>query len=129
LEAAIRDALDKPVGEEITIGELATLSKLEVDSSAIAHLSGLEYCTNLTELLFSENQVSDISPLTNLTSLTTIYLWGNQISDISPLVENAGLGAGDTVYLQENNLDLWEGSGGMANIRVLEDRGVVVDYK
>lgn len=49
-------------------------------------------------------------------------------SDISPLVENIGLGAGDTVYIDDNNLDLGEGSQDMKNIRALEDRGVFVHY-
>ncbi|GAI41344.1 unnamed protein product, partial [marine sediment metagenome] len=49
LEAAIRDALGKPVGEEITAAELAKLTTLKAESSGIIDLSGLEYCTNLTE--------------------------------------------------------------------------------
>ena len=106
LEAAIRDALGKPVGEEIMTAELTNLTTLSVPFSDITNLSGLEYCTNLTELT----------------------LHGNQISDISPLLENSGLGEGDEVYLEDNNLDLWEGSEDLENIRALEDRGVVVHY-
>ena len=172
LEAAVRDALGKPVGEEITVAELATLTTLGAESSNITDLSGLEYCTNLTILTINENQISDISPLAsltslteiglgenqisdisplasltnltrthlgenqisdisplaNLTSLTLLILWQNQISDISPLVENSGLGAGDKVLLEGNNLDLSEGSEDMENIRALENRGVVVNY-
>jgi len=43
-------------------------------------------------------------------------------------VENSGLGAGDKVLLEGNNLDLSEGSEDMENIKALEDRGVVVHY-
>jgi len=50
LEAAIRDALGKPVGEEIMTAELANLTTLSALFSDITDLSGLEYCTNLTEL-------------------------------------------------------------------------------
>ncbi len=172
LDKAIRDTLGKPVGEEITVAELATLTTLGAESSNITDLSGLEYCTNLTILTINENQISDlsplasltslteiglgenqisdisplaslanltrthlgenqisdISPLANLTSLTLLILWQNQISDISPLVENSGLGAGDKVLLEGNNLDLSEGSEDMENIRALENRGVVVNY-
>ena len=154
LEAAIRAALDKPVGEEITTSELAGLTKLEAEDSGIADLSGLEYCTSLTDLTLDGNQVSDISPLgnltnlaglfldgnqisdlsplasltslTDLTNLTSLILGGNQISDISPLVENTELGTGDEVWLEDNNLDLTAGSDDMENIRVLEDRGVLI---
>jgi len=43
-------------------------------------------------------------------------------------VENSGLGERDMVLIEENNLDLSEGSDDMVNIRTLEDRGVVVYY-
>jgi len=43
-------------------------------------------------------------------------------------VENSGLGAGDQVWIEENDLDLSEGSDDMVNIRTLEDRGVIVHY-
>jgi len=55
-----------------------------------------------------------------------IHLNENQISDISALVENSGLGLGDRVWLENNNLDLGEGSEDMDNIRALEVRGVDV---
>jgi internalin A len=194
LEAAIRDALGKPVDGEITIAELTELTALRASSSDIVDLSGLEYCasltelnlwhcqisditplqnltnltdlwlmghqindisplsnltsltllclrwnqisdispianlTSLTELQLGDNQVSDISTLSNLTSLTKLFLMGNQINDITPLVENNGLGTGDEVRLEDNNLDLGEGSEDMENIGVLEDRGVDVRY-
>jgi len=43
-------------------------------------------------------------------------------------VENSGLGEGDRVFLEVNNLDLSEGSEDLENIRILEERGVRVDY-
>ena len=223
LEAAVKGALGKPLSEEMSTAELATLTMLELENSGVANLSGLEYCTNLTELILwghqasdlsplspltsltrlyliggsadkrgqirdisplssltnlrvldiGYNQISDISPLSSLTNLTNLLLWENQISDlsplssltnlivldlmlnditdihslsslanlevltlndnritdISPLVVNSGLGAGDSVYLWNNNLDLSEGSEDIENIRALEARGVEVVYK
>ncbi len=128
LETAIRDALGKPAGEEITVDELANLTTLNAPLSGITDLSGLEYCTNLVELSLNGNQISDISALTNLISLSYLSLYENQIIDISPLVENSGLGEGDEVWIEENDLDLSEGSDDMVNIRTLEDRGVEVHY-
>ena len=72
--------------------------------------------------------ISDLLPLSNLTNLTWLRLNKNQISDISPLVENSGLGTGDEIWLEDNNLDLSEGSEDMGNIRALEGRGVIVHY-
>jgi len=83
----------------------------------------------MARLYLERNQISDISPLASLTNLDTLWLSDNQISDISPLVENSGLGTGDEIWLEDNNLDLSEGSEDMDNIRALEDRGVVVRYK
>ncbi len=48
LEAAIRDAPGKPMGEEITAAELAELTQLDADNMGIADLTGIEYCSNLT---------------------------------------------------------------------------------
>ena len=192
LEKAIRDALDKPAGEAITPAELAVLTVLPARELGITDLSGIEYCTNLTELDLDYNQISDLSPLTSLTSLTLLQLnynqindlsllvsltnltelrlqanqisdisplasltnlhWlrlannqisdisalashtnlvvlelhYNQISDISPLVENSGLSG--NLQLVSNNLDLSEGSEDLKNIRILEERGVEVQY-
>ena len=148
LEKAIRDALDKPAEEAITPAELAGLTVLPTRKLGITDLSGIEYCTNLTELDLDYNRISDISPLTSLTSLTLLQLnynqindlsllvsltnltelrlRTNQISDISPLVENSGLSS--NLQLASNNLDLSEGSEDLENIRILEERGVEVIY-
>jgi Leucine-rich repeat (LRR) protein len=154
LEAAVRDALGKYFGEEITVYELANLTRLEAGNSYISNLAGLEYCTNMTWLNLSSNQITNISPLSSLTNLTWLSLdeneivnisplsqltkldWldlsGNQISDISPLVDNIGLGAHElvvyNVWLENNSLDLTEGSDDMKNIKALEERGVIVQY-
>ena len=90
LEVAIREALNKPSGP-IYASELAELTYLPADSKGIEDLSGLQYCTNLTDLGLGDNQISDISPLANLTNLTDLYLDANQISDISPLTNLTNL--------------------------------------
>ncbi len=147
LEAAIRDALGKPVGEEITAAELANLTSLSVNSKAITDLTGLENFVNLKELTLSNNNISDISPLAGLTdlkwldlssnnshdisplagltNLEVLYLRDNNISDISPLVGNIGLSARDTVNLRGNPL-----SAISANVYIpqLEAEGVTVVY-
>jgi Leucine-rich repeat (LRR) protein len=106
LEAAIRYALNKPAGEAITATELAGLTELDAAQRGISNLSGIEYCTELTNL----------------------YISYNQISDISPLVDNSGLGEGDQLDLGINVLDLSEGSEDLQDIRQLEGRGVMVYY-
>ncbi len=127
LEAAIREALDKPVGG-ITAEELATIETFNASNLGIADLSGIQYCVNLTYLDLGDNEITDISPLADLTNLIYLHLNDNEISDISPLVANSGLGEGDEVSFANNNLDLSNGSEDSENIANLEARGVGVSY-
>ena len=83
---------------------LTSLTKLGLGDNQISNLAPLSGLTSLTLLWLNENQISDLEPLSGLTSLTRLVLYGNQISDLYPLVENEGLGAGDTVNVQENPL-------------------------
>ncbi len=106
LKAAIEEALNKEPGEEITVGELDNVTRLEAFDAGIRDLTGIQVLGNLRELV----------------------LWGNKISDISPLLGNAGLGDGDVVFLQDNDLELWEGSTDLKNIRALQNRGVLVAH-
>jgi hypothetical protein len=90
LEAAIREAIGKPTGD-IYPSDLEGLTSFDAQGRNITNLSGLEYCTGLTELHVLYNEIRDISPLTSLTSLTYLDLQGNQISDISPLANLTSL--------------------------------------
>ena len=114
------------------LSSLTNLTMLQLNSmgfpNQIDDISPLSSLTNLTYLSLRSNEISDISPLASLTNLQWVSLYNNQISDISPLVENSGLGEGDRVLLEHNNLDLSEGSEDLENIRILEERGVQVDY-
>ena len=100
LEAAIREAIAKPIGD-IYESDLLEIWKLDASRRDIADLNGLEYCTNLTELNLWGNQISDLSPLSDLTSLTKLYLMENQISDIEPL---SGLTSLTKLYLLHNQI-------------------------
>jgi len=86
LEAAIREAIDKPEGLIFT-SDLNGLTSLK--TKGITDLTGLEYCSNLTELVLDYSQISDLSPLASLTNLTALDLeWsgrGYSIFDLSPL--------------------------------------------
>ena len=91
LEAAIRKAIDKPIGD-IYQSELEDLTEFSAEKGDIVNITGLEHCTNLRSLDLSLNHIiSDISPLAGLTSLIELNLWHNQISDISPLASLTSL--------------------------------------
>ena len=110
------------------LANLTKLTELRLTGNQIVDLSPLANLTNLTVLWLGESQIVDISAPSNMTSLATLRLEFNQIHDLSPLVENEGLGEGDSIKLSYNDLDLEEGSENMEHIRVLESRGVQVEY-
>jgi len=111
------------------LGELRTLY---LSNNQIGDISSLSSMTSLNKLDLSNNQVSDISSLASLIRIQDINLQNNNISDISPLVENYRLDSKwlliPHVYLENNQLDLSEGSEDLENIRILEERGVRVEY-
>jgi len=86
LEAAVRKALDKPVGV-IAASDLASLEKLEASFLGITDITGLEHATNLTSLNISHNPISDITPLAGLTKLKRLLIYKIRISDLKPLAD------------------------------------------
>ncbi len=122
---AILELADNEISDISPLADLTSLTELYLGSNQISDISPLASLSSLAILELGDNGVSHISPLADLTSLTELYLWDNEISDISPLVQNAGLGAGDTVDLKLNPL----GSDSITiYIPQLQERGVTVDY-
>ncbi len=93
--------------QEFPAWYLEDLEEIELASSNIIYLDGIEYCKHLVVLDLSDNQISDISELwdlyrleklflannqlgyidgiSNLISLRDLDISGNQVDDISPL--------------------------------------------
>ena len=101
LEVELEYYLNKPAGDEITSDEMASLTGLSFGDINITDLSGLEYCTNLTDLHLYRTQINDISILSLLANLTILNLNENQLSDISPLSSLTNL---VKLYLSENQI-------------------------
>ncbi len=100
LEAAIRDAIDKPSGP-ILLSDLESLASLTAPHLNISELSGLEHCTGLTQLRLYDNDITDTSPLSELTRLEWLTLGDNQISNVAPLSGLTGL---TTLGLDDNKI-------------------------
>lgn len=122
LEAVIREAIGKPTGD-IYASELVNLTHLAAIDRGIRDLSGIEYCTSLSEAILGPemfasglsldsvslteqgtgqpNQISDLSPLSYCGNITYLCLWNNNISDISPL---ANLTNPTRLYLYNNQI-------------------------
>ncbi len=128
LENAVRDAIGKPFGP-IPTASLDALEHLDLPSSGIEALDGLEHCRNLKRLNLkrnricsiaqlrflphlaqvdiSDNSVVDISPVSGLSSLRILDIRRNRVSNIVPLLrcsERNGLRNGGTVFLSGNPL-------------------------
>jgi uncharacterized repeat protein (TIGR02543 family) len=146
LEAAVREAIDKPDGP-IYARDMEALASLSAEGLSIYDLTGLEYAvglhslnlshnevrdvsdlaalTDLTELRLDANDIGDVAALSSLTRLVKLSLNGNRISDISPLVQNEGFGPGDVIHLQANPLS-WKSIH--IYIAELRSRGVTIVY-
>ncbi|HSV91645.1 MAG TPA: leucine-rich repeat domain-containing protein, partial [Desulfobacterales bacterium] len=115
LEREVREALRKPTGD-ITVADMATLTRLEQLSAGISDLTGLQHAVNLSRLQLTASQVSDLSPLAGLTNLGTLNLHQNQVSDLSPL---AGLTNLTWLGLSHNQISDLAPLAGLTNLRQL----------
>jgi len=128
LEAAIREATEKPTGP-ITVGEARAIQGIEIvdyiitNLSGLQHFTGLEYLrisgaygggktaldlaplsalTNLTQLQLDECGIVDLGPLVTLENLSILYMYGNFIEDIAPLADLANLAV---LYAYNNSIE------------------------
>ena len=85
LRAVIAETLDKAPQAPITRADMVRLTRLQAHNRDISDLTGLEFATNLNEILANNNLIADLSPLTELTRLNVIVFRHNVISDLSPL--------------------------------------------
>ncbi len=85
LRAAIAEALGKSPNAPITVEEMERLGRLVAWNRGIHDLTGLQFATNLDELIFKDNEISDLSPIAGLIKLNRLDLNGNSISDLSPV--------------------------------------------
>jgi uncharacterized repeat protein (TIGR02543 family) len=128
LRAAILNKLGRATTDDVCLSEIQAITHLNAYAMGVTDLSGLENFTNLEIANLYSNDITDISPLQYCTKLTAIVLMNNRIEDITPLVNNTGIGASTTIWLQHNQLSLEPGPD-MDNIAALQARGVVIEYE
>ena len=69
LRAAINSKLGKAEDAAITSEEMERLHSLDPGRRDVIDLTGLEYATNLVDLVLWDNRVTDLSPVAGLTQL------------------------------------------------------------
>ena len=122
LRAGVEAALGKPPGADISAGEMASLSALDLANAGVADLRGLERAVNLAALNLGFNAVADLSPLRGPARLESLGLDGAGLSDLSPLSALASLAR---LSLRGNGIvDLTPLSGltGLAHLDVGDNR-------
>ena len=116
LEAVVREAIQRPVGE-IYHRHLRTMKVLDASNRRLTQLDGIELMPNLAELDLSGNRLSDISALAGLAKLAKLNLRSNNVRDISPI---AGLSALKYLNLYDNrNIDNIHPVEGLVNLKTL----------
>ena len=91
LASAVRRALELGGTVPITIADLQRLTTLQVVSSDVRSLAGLEHAMSLTTLVISGSSITDITRLAGLTQLTTLNLDAGAITDITSFGELTSL--------------------------------------
>ena len=92
LASVLRTTLELAEDADITESDMVELTSLDASSQGITDLTGLEYATNLTELVLDENTgLGDVSELSGLTNLTSLALKNTGLTDISPLADLTAL--------------------------------------
>ena len=71
LKEAIKSQLNIS-GDNITIGDMYSLTKLDANYNRISSLEGLQYAKNLESLNVEYNEIKDLSPLKKLEKLTKL---------------------------------------------------------
>ncbi len=123
LEAAVRDAIGKPTGDILQSDLVGTgFTVLDAGgtlggSAKISDLTGLEFASDLTNLVLSNNSISDLTPLSGLINLTTLELYRNNINDLSPL---SGLSGLTHLQLNLNNISDLSPLSGLIGLTDLE---------
>jgi internalin A len=115
LNAAVREALNKPTGDLLR-DDLLRLTVLHANRKGVESLAGLEAAENLIELSARFNRISTIN-LEKFLNLTKLDLYGNQLTNIAV---PEGLMSLVTLNLGNNRLTHFSLPPALTNITTLE---------
>src|SRR5215468_5156791 len=82
LNAAIRDALQKPTGP-LTVPDLLSLTNLDARESGVQSLDGLGAASNLAILHLSYNELKSLTVPSGLTNLHTLNFAYNELTNFT----------------------------------------------
>jgi len=112
--------VNNSISDISALNGLTSLMIPHLGDNSISDISALGGLTGLRDLDLAFNLVSDVTVMGGLTGLMTVFLSSNpNLTDIRPLLDNAGLGTGDTLYLESTRASC-------ADVAALEAKGVRV---
>ncbi|SHJ57413.1 leucine-rich repeat domain-containing protein [Paramaledivibacter caminithermalis] len=103
IEAAVRDAIDKP-GGVVYVEDVKNITELAVNKKGVCDLEGIQYLTGLKSLQLAFNNIEDISLLKNLVNLESLDLRVNSIEDISVVRKLVNLTSLELGYNKISNI-------------------------
>ena len=101
LAEMVANELDVNVNDVIPSYRFQEITTLQLSSSDIHQIDGLQYLTHLVSLDLSNNIIIDFTPLSDLINLENLYLNATGINDVSPLSDLVGL---NTLHLNANEI-------------------------
>lgn len=81
LKGYLNSLLKQSSDAEITKDQLATIKAVNLSSTTITNLTGLEYAVNLETFTLQNSKVTDLTPITKLSNLTYMTLSGSNITN------------------------------------------------
>ena len=114
---AVTEIVGKPPGAVVTVADMRSILELQVESSAITNLTGLEYAINMIGLDLTDNLITNLLPLRGLTNLEKLDLGENSIVNISHL---SGLRNLKELWLWDNAIVNISALRGLTNLEILD---------
>ncbi len=126
LEAAIRDALDKPV-KSLFQSDLNKITSLDASGRGIEFLDGIENLDNLVFIDLSDNLIKDVTPLKTVHDLSELNLSRNGITNLDELGFGSLVGLPiKKLYLGENQIEDLTPLYDLASLEVLDLRSNLI---
>jgi Leucine-rich repeat (LRR) protein len=105
------------------LSALTNLTQLRAESCTLTSIPAVTGMTKLELLDLAFNQIVDVSPVQGLLQLHELFLNLNPVTDITPIVNNAGIAAGDAVYVNGSSMNCQDQA---ANVTALLNRQVTL---